>query len=167
MSQNNETLPLILALICTGAILGGGYWWFNRESVDVTSVPLVTNQNDTNPPTNPDNFANNDAVTFNFTSNVPQGTTININGATSMVQINQAIKKGFEREFPETAIATKARGTEVGIELLQEGKINIAAISRPITEQEQATGLNAVPIAKDAIGREGSALRDLNCHGYR
>lgn len=150
MSQNNK-LPLILALVCTSAILGGGYWWFNRESVDVTSIPSVTNQNDNNTPSNPDNSANSDAVTFDFPDNVAQGTTINLNGSTSMVQINQAIKKGFEKEFPGTAIATNARGTEIGIELLQKGKIDIAAISRPITEQEQATGLNAVPIARDAI----------------
>lgn len=150
MSQNNETLPLILALICTGAILGGGYWWFNKESVVVNDADLRS-QNDNNAADSNNSVNNDTPVTFSFPTNVPQGTTINVNGATSMVQINQAIKKGFEREFPRTAIATNAQGTEVGIELLQDGKIDIAAISRPLTEQEKATGLNAVPIAQDAI----------------
>ena len=152
MSQNNETLPVILALICTGAILGGGYWWFNRKSVDVvgvTSVPTETKSDHT--VTNPNRPTEPDAVTFNFPTNVPSGTTIALNGSTSMVQINQAIKKGFEREFLGTTIATDALGTEVGLEMLQKGQIDLAAISRPLTEQERATGLNAVPIAKDAI----------------
>lgn len=149
MSQNNR-LPLILALICTGAILGGGYWWINRESVsNIVSTPPVTTQNNTSTDLEPS--LNNDTPAINFPTNVASGTTVNVNGSTSMVQINQAIKKGFETEFPGTAIATNAQGTEVGIELLQDGKIDVAAISRPLTEQEKATGINAVPIAKDAL----------------
>ena len=151
MSQNNETLPIILALICAGAILGGGYWWFNRESVsNVVSSPPVTTQDNTSTDLEP-SVNNDNPVTFDFPTNVPPGTTVKVNGSTSMVQINQAIKKGFESEFSGTAIATDARGTEVGIELLQDGQIDVAAISRPLTDREKATGLNAVPIAKDTI----------------
>lgn len=150
MSQNNG-LPVVLALICTGAILGGGYWWLNKESAsNVVSTPPVTTQDNTSTELKP-SVDNDSPVTFNFPTNVPSGTTVNVNGSTSMVQINQAIKKGFESEFSGTAIATNAQGTEVGIELLQNGQIDIAAISRPLTDQEKATGLNAVPIAKDTI----------------
>ncbi|VEP14168.1 Phosphate ABC transporter substrate-binding protein, PhoT family [Hyella patelloides LEGE 07179] len=153
MSQKNETLPLILALVCTGAILTGGWWWFNNKSAsEVTSTPPVANQNSNDTPNNNSPQTNNNTpVTFSFPNNVAQGTTINVNGSTSMVQINQAIKKGFERQFAGTAIATNGQGTGVGLKLLQEGKIDIAAISRPLTDAEKAQGLNAVPIARDAI----------------
>ena len=163
MSQKNETLPLILALICTGAILAGGYWWFsNKSASDITSTSKATNQDNNNTPdtnntqnlpNSPTINSNNNSrpVTFSFPANVAQGTAISINGSTSMVQINQAIKKGFERQFSGTAISTNGRGTGVGLKLLQEGAIDIAAISRPLTDAEKAQGLNAVPIAKDAI----------------
>ena len=159
MSQKNETVPLILALLITGAIVGGGWWWFNNKSVsNVTSTSPAVNPSANNTPADPTNLPNNSPgsnssipITFSFPTDVASGTAISVNGSTSMVQINQAIKRGFEREFPQTTIATNGQGTGVGIDLLQQGKINIAAISRPLTEQEKATGLNAVPIARDAI----------------
>lgn len=163
MSQKNETLPLVLALVITGAILAGGYWWFSKKSGFDIDKMSETNQNNTNTPAtnnsakssnNSQVISNNNtdnSVAFDFPNSVPQGTTIVVNGSTSMVQINQAIKKGFEREFAGTAIATNGQGTDIGIELLQKDNIDIAAISRPLTEQEQATGLAAVPIARDMI----------------
>jgi len=32
MSQKNETTVLVLALLITVALLGGGFWWFTRGS---------------------------------------------------------------------------------------------------------------------------------------
>jgi phosphate transport system substrate-binding protein len=148
MSQKSETLPLILALLLTGGILGGGYWWFNKESVTKKSTNEVTNSNTAN---KPPSLPNSPTVTFNFPTNVPQGTTIRIDGSTSMVQINQSIEQEFERQFSGTEIASNGQGTGVGLNLLKEGKVDIAAISRPLTEEEKAQGLKAVPIAQDAI----------------
>ena len=173
MSQKNETVPLILALLITGAILGGGWWWFNNKSTsNVTSTSPIANSNDDNTSTNSANIAddasdsNDIPVTFSFPTDVASGTAIKVNGATSMVQINQAIKRGFENQFPQAAIATNGQGTGVGLDLLQQDKIDIAAISRPLTEQEKATGLNAVPIARDAIsvvvGVDNSFRRGLS-----
>ena len=168
MSQKNETLPLILALLVTGAILGGGWWWFNsRSASDGQATAPATDSNLANNPSGspsinvpqpnlprpnfPQSNNNVNSPSFAFPSNIPAGTNIDVNGSTSMVQINQAIKGGFEREFAGTTINTNARGTGVGLQLLQEGSIDIAAISRPLTNAEKAQGLNAVPIAKDAI----------------
>ena len=156
MSQKNETLPLILALIITGAIVAGGYWWFSKKSGFSLTQTSPAEQNDTDNPVSNNspttsNKTNSDNVTFDFPDRVPNRTTIAVNGSTSMVQINQAIKNGFEKEFTGSAIATNGQGTDIGIELLQKGNIDIAAISRPLTEQEKATGLAAVPIARDNI----------------
>lgn len=154
MSQKNETVPLILALLATGAILGGGWWWFNGRN-SASNVTATTNPSDNiSVVNNPPSLATtnkNTTVAFDYPANVPQGTNIRVDGSTSMVQINQAIKNGFEREFPNTAIATNGQGTGIGLKLLQEGKIDIAAISRPLTNAEKAKGLNTVPIAQDAI----------------
>lgn len=158
MAQKNETLPLILALLVTGGILGAGWWWFNRKSGTNTPVnsPVALSDNSNTAtselPSSPKtNSNNNNQAQFGYPSNIPPGTTIEVNGSTSMVQINQGLKRGFETTFVGTTISTNAQGTGVGLQLLQAGEIDISAISRPLTDAEKAQGLNAVPIAKDAI----------------
>lgn len=157
MSQKNETLTLVLALLITAALLGGGFWWFTRRS----SVDLgVSTGGDTNTQNQPQagQTSNSPALsaptsnqTFAPPTSVPSGTAVKIEGATSLVQINQALKKSFEQQFPGTTVNTQAGGTDAGIQGLLAGNTDIAAISRPLTSQEQAQGLVAVPVTKDAI----------------
>ena len=46
MAQKNETATLILALLLTGGIIGGGVWWFTRQSgVDLGDLPTKTQDN--------------------------------------------------------------------------------------------------------------------------
>ena len=157
MSQKNETAVLVLALILTAALLGGGYWWFTRNSgVNIggtnsgdnnstdTQAPPASNE-----PTKTASDASNTA--FVPPKNVPSGTTVKIEGATSMVQINQALKSSFESQFPGTTVNTQAGGTEKGIQELVGKNADIAAISRPLTSEEKAQGLVATSVAKDAI----------------
>jgi phosphate transport system substrate-binding protein len=68
-----------------------------------------------------------------------------------MVLINQALKRSFEQQFPDTVVATDAKGTDKGILALLIGKADIAAISRPLTPEEEAQGLRAIPVAQDRI----------------
>ncbi len=68
-----------------------------------------------------------------------------------MVTINVNLKNGFQKQFPGTAVTTSAGGTDKGIQDLQAGNVDIAAISRPLTPQELSSGLVAVPVAQDAI----------------
>ncbi|WP_204105924.1 MULTISPECIES: phosphate ABC transporter substrate-binding protein [Spirulina sp. CCY15215] len=157
MSQKNETLPLILALFITAGILGGGYWWFTRkQSGDLAqngsvSTPPASSSNDPN--TSPPAVTTPPAsgTTFPLLPSVPAGTVVNIDGSTSMVQINTALKAKFEARYPDTAIVWQSQGTEKGIAAVLAGSAEIAAISRPLTPQEEAQGLVAIPIAQDAI----------------
>jgi phosphate transport system substrate-binding protein len=82
---------------------------------------------------------------------LPSGTSVRIDGSTSMVQINQAFKAGFEQQFPGSNVITAAKGTDRGITDLALGKIDIAAISRELKPEERDRGLVAVPIVQDAI----------------
>jgi phosphate transport system substrate-binding protein len=164
MSQKNETTVLVLALLITAALLGGGLWWFTRTSgVNVGGLAGGGNNDTQNQPqtaqsSNPANQsapANSSPVapssTFVAPTTVPSGTTVRIDGSTSMVQINQAIKSSFEKQFPGTTINTQAGGTTNGIQALNVGTVDIAAISRPLTPLEQSQDLTAVPITQDAI----------------
>lgn len=151
MTQKKETTLLLLALLVTGVILGGGFWLFSRQS-----QPTATNQgenlpqNDSQPllppPPSPLNVSALPAPV-----QVPPGTTIKINGSTSMVGMNESLKKLFKKTFPGTQVMTNAQGSDKGILELMTGVIDIAGISRPLSNQEQSQGLVAIPMAKDAI----------------
>ena len=82
---------------------------------------------------------------------VPAGTTITIDGSTSMVLMNQALKAGFLNTYPGTVVHTAATGSDNGIEALQGGSVNVAAVSRPLTAEEQSRGLESVPVSRDRI----------------
>jgi phosphate transport system substrate-binding protein len=82
---------------------------------------------------------------------VPAGTTISIDGSTSMVLINEALKTSFLNTYPGTVVNTAATGSDNGIQALLGGSVNLAAISRPLTAAEQSKGLKAVPVARDRI----------------
>ena len=91
------------------------------------------------------------APSFALPASVPAGTAVRIDGSTSMVTINQNLKNGFQGRFSGTTVDTKANGSAKGIQDLAAGTADIAAISRPLTAQEQSQGLAAVPVALDTI----------------
>jgi phosphate transport system substrate-binding protein len=91
------------------------------------------------------------AQRFPRQASVPAGTTISIDGSTSMVLINEALKTSFLNTYPGSVVNTAATGSNNGIQALLGGSVNLAAISRPLTAAEQSQGLEAVPVARDRI----------------
>jgi len=91
------------------------------------------------------------AQRFPRQASVPAGTTISIDGSTSMVLINEALKTSFLNTYPGSVVNTAATGSDNGIQALLGGSVNLAAISRPLTASEQSQGLEAVPVARDRI----------------
>ncbi|BDI15891.1 phosphate ABC transporter substrate-binding protein [Nostoc cf. commune SO-36] len=135
MNQKSAPPPIVFILIFL-ALIGGGYWFFfKREAV----------------PGNITSPINTPSTSFSSPSSLPSGTTVKIDGSTSMVTINQNLKRAFERQFPGTSVVTSANGSQNGIADLIAGRVDIAAISRPLTAQEQSQGLVAVSVTNDAI----------------
>ena len=91
------------------------------------------------------------AAAFPLQQNVPAGTTVSIDGSTSMVGINEALKAAFLKTYPGTVVNTSATGSDNGMEALLGGSVSLAALSRPLTAEEQQRGLVAVPVAQDRI----------------
>ncbi|NJL61261.1 MAG: phosphate ABC transporter substrate-binding protein [Methylacidiphilales bacterium] len=85
------------------------------------------------------------------TNCLPSGTKLRINGATSMAQINAKFKDLIGAKCAGTSLEITANGTDVGIEQLIAGKVDIAAVSRPLTAAEQAQGLVGTFVKADAI----------------
>ena len=161
MAQKNETIPLLLALLITLGIVGAGIRWFLNQSPELKPVaetpptepvtPPPVTQPPVTPPPIPATPPTSSGDTFPLVAQVPMGTTIRINGSTSMVQVNEALKAGFMQKYPGTIVIANASGTEVGLRDLLDGKIDLAAVSRPLTPGEQQQGLVSVPIVTDAI----------------
>ncbi len=155
MTQKKETLITVLSLIITLGILGGGYWFFTRHTQDnpnnLISSPSSNNQPLSSNTTLPSPPSPASVTAFSPPKTVPQGTIVSINGSTSMVLINEALKNRFEQQFTGVQVSTNAQGSTKGIQGLLEDRIDIAAISRPLTAEEQEKGLVAIPVTQDAI----------------
>lgn len=88
---------------------------------------------------------------FPFPQTVAQGTTIKINGSTSMAQLNKALQQGFQQQFSQTTVTIDAISSDASIMELLAQKIDLAAVSRPLTDSEKQQGLIAIPITQDGI----------------
>ncbi len=138
--------PIVFILLLLG-LLGGAYWFFFRSSEDVpVAIPGVEAPQ-------PDSATPGEAAPANFglQPSVAAGTTVTIDGSTSMAQINAALKAGFEQQYPGTVVNIAAAGSENGIQAILGNSVDIAASSRPLTAQEQTQGLQAVPITEDRL----------------
>ena len=151
MSQRSGPPPIVFILLFLG-LLGGGYWWFFMRN---PAPPSITTQPESNSPaggtTTPTAPTPTTTGTFPLPTTVASGTTVKIDGSTSMVTINQNLKNGFEKQFPGTKVEAVGNGTDKGIQDLLAGNVDIAAASRPLTAQEQSSGLKAVTVTQDAI----------------
>ncbi len=92
-----------------------------------------------------------DPPTFPVPETVTSGTTVRLDGSNSMIVINGTLKQNFEAEYPGTTIDLATQGTDVALDALINGGIDLAAVGRPLTEDETAQGLVEVPISREKI----------------
>lgn len=147
MAQKNDTLPLILALFVTLGLVGAGAWWFLNKS----DVEIAIGDGEAQTETSTASTSTDSVNSFSPPSTVAQGTAIKLSGSTSMVKINEALKNRFELQYPGTTVMSTASGSSKGLEDVLAGTANIAAISRPLSPEEEAKGLRAISVATDAI----------------
>jgi ABC-type phosphate transport system substrate-binding protein len=88
---------------------------------------------------------------FKLPESVTQDTIVKIDGSTSLESVNQALKQRFEQQYAGTKVESAYSGTKAALQSVLDGKIDIAAIGRPLTDAEKAQGLTAVPIARHKI----------------
>ncbi|MEL6440680.1 MAG: hypothetical protein AAFQ80_15665 [Cyanobacteria bacterium J06621_8] len=169
MLRKSDILPLVLAAISAALIVGLGY--FGVTSIYAAKVGknqaadnVVTDNSQSKPKLNNDLTADSTtspAEAFVIPAIVPEGTAVNINGSRKMAQINQALSRGFHRQFPGTAINTDNDGNTQGIDLLTSGLIDLAAIDRPLNDTEKSSGLKAIKISSGITGDSGFKSDEL------
>ena len=82
---------------------------------------------------------------------VEKGTKVRIHSSNSMLSMNGALKKKFATQFPGSSVDVSQVSATKALEDVLTGQADIAAIGRPLTEQEKAQGLVASMIGRDKI----------------
>ncbi|MEM6450379.1 MAG: DUF4912 domain-containing protein [Cyanobacteria bacterium P01_D01_bin.105] len=77
--------------------------------------------------------------------------TLLIDGSSSMRSMNEALTQQFQAKYASAVVESATSGTDIALNRLLNGEIDLAAIGRPLTEAEIAAGLVAVPIAREKI----------------
>ena len=158
MAKSSGIPPIVFILLFL-ILAGAGYWFFLKKPAETNPTAMTPV---TTPPPPPPGAIPGAPVTapvagggtpadFTLPTTVPTGTTIKIDGSTSMVTINQNLKNGFQAKFVGTNVTTSAGGSNKGIADVAAGTVDLAALSRPLTSQEQGQGLVEVPVALDQI----------------
>ncbi|MEH2457225.1 DUF4912 domain-containing protein [Nostoc sp.] len=92
-----------------------------------------------------------EAPSFSLPQTVQNGTTVRIDGSSTLAAINQSLKESFEKQFSGTKVEIAANGTGTALKDLLDGKIDIAAIGRGLTPAEKAQGLEQVRLHREKI----------------
>ncbi len=164
MSNSRSGPPPIVFILALVGLLGGGYYAYSKgliPGVGSSSGSSPAGATDTSPtatmpaPANPS--ASSDTPTAPsgtvpaLPDSLPAGSQVRVDGSTSLVVFNKEVGAAFTQKYPGVNYTWKANGSSKGIKALLAGEIDVAASSRPLSDQEKSQGLVAVPVKTDAI----------------
>jgi phosphate transport system substrate-binding protein len=123
-----EGIALVLTLLITAGLAGGGYWYFTSS----------TNQDS------------------NETKEVTTTTVLSMDGSVTMAGIVRELRNAYKQVNPNVPVTygipdNRPGGTNKGLKNLMEGNVLIAASSRTLRPEEAQAGIQLIPIAKDAL----------------
>ncbi len=167
MSSGKNDLPaLLLTLLITLGLLGGGLWFVgkkflgsaNNQTSNQTSNPQSGNQPAGNQPADPAAPSPASATNPNVSSlnaSQPNPSILALDGSVSLVALIKQLQTAYLQVNPSIPTTYgvpdgQPNGTNSGIQNLLDGKVSMAVSSRPLTPNELQT-LQAIPIARDAL----------------
>lgn len=148
MSSSKKGLPPIVYIIGSLVLAGGGYALIANRSNLPTPTPDIAKSPDNTNSVQPNSAIK---VPFDPQAKIPAGTAFKVSGATSMAQITQSLKIGFEKKFPGVQAINGASSSGQGLKDLAAGSIDLTGISRDLTADEKAQGFVSVAIVQDKI----------------
>ncbi len=165
-AQSSGPPPIVYILLL--AILGGGGWYayrsglldsfLNRGSVPSvpSQIPAAQPQAQTTPSLPQAQAPNPPAGPVNLDTSLPNPAVLQMDGSVTMIRIVLALKAGYSQRNPGIPLTYgipdgKPNGSNAGLKALMEGRIQMAASSRPLNASEVQAGLQAIPVAKDAL----------------
>ena len=89
---------------------------------------------------------------FPVPDSVEEDTEVTISSSSdNMNAISEALKSGFESEYDGSEVLIETKDANAAIQDVLNDNADLAAISRPLTEEEKAKGLIAVPVRREKI----------------
>ncbi len=158
--------PIVYILLI--ALLGGGGWYAYRSGLfdsflkrtnppSVPSqLPVAQPQAATAPNLPPAQAPSQPPSAVKLDTSLPNPAVLQMDGSVTMVRIVLALKSGYSQRNPGIPLTYgipdgKPNGSNAGLKALMEGRIQMAASSRPLNASEVQAGLQAIPVAKDAL----------------
>jgi phosphate transport system substrate-binding protein len=138
--------PIVYILLLLGLGAGGYYYYTNKQEAGVPASSLST-ADLANPPA----AVSTTTPILDLPRAIPAGSSVRLDGSTSLAKFNQRLGQAFLDRYPGVNYDWKANGSSKGIQALLAGQVDVAASSRPLTEEEKNRGLVAVPVKNDAI----------------
>jgi len=159
MSQGkNDIAALLVALIITVGLIGGGLWFFGRQFLNrFGNSPTATSPNAPDPTLSNATSAPPTAGTAtNLDPSLPDPNVLAVDGSVTMVALIKRLQLAYAQTNPGLPTTYgvpdgRPNGTNAGIQNLINGTVVMAASSRPLTAAETQSGLVGVPIARDAL----------------
>jgi phosphate transport system substrate-binding protein len=137
--------PIVYILLLLGLGAGGYYYYTNKQGGGVSALSPTTDS------ANPPAAVSTKTPALELPDTLPAGSSVRLDGSTSLAKFNQRLGQAFLDRYPGAKYDWKANGSSKGIQALLSGQADIAASSRPLTEEEKTRGLVAVPVKGDAI----------------
>ncbi|MGK7933532.1 MAG: PstS family phosphate ABC transporter substrate-binding protein [Microcystaceae cyanobacterium] len=161
MTQKNETIPLLIALIVTLGIVGGISWLIVKR-ID-PNIPTPPPSASPLPPSSPSGTTSsiNALETLAEVKNVPSG-LFSYGGSTTWAPIRKEVDQAVQLVHPTfklryTNPSTGNPGSGTGIKMLLQDQLAFSQSSRSLKDQEYETAkqrgftLEQIPVAIDGI----------------
>ncbi|MFB2936864.1 PstS family phosphate ABC transporter substrate-binding protein [Aerosakkonemataceae cyanobacterium BLCC-F154] len=167
MSQKNETVTLIFALLITLGLLGAIAWWLTQSFG--FNINNFNQQKPDSSPVQNSNLSND----FAQVKNVPSG-LFNYGGSTSWAPIRLLVDSAIQVARPEFRLRYvdpigSPPGSSIGIKMLLNGQIAFSQSSRPLSdkeyEQAQQRGFRLQQITVAIDGLAVAVNPNLNISG--
>jgi phosphate transport system substrate-binding protein len=138
-SKDKSGPPLYVYFLLALLLSSGAYYFFTSQN-----GLFVPEKNAQSPSTAT-------PAALNLPDILPAGSSIRLESASSLVKFNDRIGQVFTKRYPGVSYTWKTSSSLRAIQSLLAGETDVAAIARPLTEEEKSKGLVAVPVKTDAI----------------
>ncbi|WP_204140886.1 substrate-binding domain-containing protein [Halomicronema sp. CCY15110] len=82
---------------------------------------------------------------------LPADASLTIEGTASMATITKSLVQAFEAKYPNATVTVVEQPAEGALKNLQAGEVELIAIGRPLTAEQQAQGLVPVSVSREKI----------------
>lgn len=91
------------------------------------------------------------ATDFSLPESLPSGSSVKIQSSPNLGIASEALAQEFASTYSGSKASVDVTSSDQALTALKAGDVDIAAIGRPLTDQEKAEGLVGVPIEREKI----------------